>query len=84
MKRNCRRKDEERAVHERACKLRHMTDEQLCAALDKGGPSPQEVVEKFLHALTTRSDSGNRLSDATLRKIRLLAVEKGFLPEGEP
>ena len=79
MKRNCRRTDEERAVHERACKLRRMTDEQLCAAMDRGNATQQETVERFLHALTMRSESGTRLSDATIRKIRGIAVEKGFI-----
>lgn len=33
-KKNCRRTDEERAIHDRATRLRKMTDAQLCAFID--------------------------------------------------
>ena len=33
-KKNCRRTDEERAVHDRATRLRKMTDAQLCDFID--------------------------------------------------
>lgn len=33
-KKNCRRSDEERAIHDRATRLRKMTDTQLCAFID--------------------------------------------------
>ncbi len=33
-KKNCRRTDEERAIHDRATRLRKMTDAQLCAFVD--------------------------------------------------
>ena len=34
MKRNCRRTANEREIHERAVKMKKMTDEQLCAYID--------------------------------------------------
>jgi hypothetical protein len=33
-KKNCRRSDEERAIHDRATRLRKMTDAQLCDFID--------------------------------------------------
>lgn len=33
-KKNCRRTDEERTMHDRAIKIRKMTDEQICAFID--------------------------------------------------
>lgn len=33
-KKNCRRTDEERAIHDRATRLRKMTNAQLCAFID--------------------------------------------------
>lgn len=84
MKRNCRRTPEERSLHDRACRLRRMTDEQLCAEVDRAcaGATPQDVIEGFLSSLGTRTASGARVSDATIRKLRAVAVEKGFLPGG--
>lgn len=80
MKRNCRRSDEERAVHERACRIRRMTDDQLCAYVDGRSSTTQEIIERFLRCLTTRSPDGTRISDATIRKLRAVAKENGFLP----
>ena len=80
MKRNCRRDENEKAIHDRATKARRMTDAQLCAALDAGSSNGPEIIERFLHSLGTRSADGTRISDATIRKLRAAAVEKGFLP----
>ena len=80
MKRNCRRDDEERAIHDRACRIRRMTDDQLCAYVDGRSTSPAEVIERFLGCLGTRSADGTRISDATIRKLRAVAKDKGFLP----
>ena len=33
----------------------------------------------FIDSLATRSDTGLRVSDATIRKIRAMAVENGYL-----
>ena len=66
MKRNCRRTDDERDQHDRATRIRKMTDAQICSYID---------------SLAVRTDSGNRISDATIRKIRQMAYEMGFLTE---
>lgn len=82
MKRNCRRSDEERAIHDRACRIRRMTDEQICTYIDGRNTSTAEVIERFLGCLGTRSTDGTRISDATIRKLRAVAQAKGFLPGG--
>lgn len=47
-KRNCRKSEEERRIHEQAVKLRKMTDEQLVATFElrAGKPQEQEPYEK--------------------------------------
>ena len=88
-KRNCRRTDTEREQHERATRVRKLTDAQLCDYLDElaappppAGPSAGEVVNKFIDDLAIRSDTGLRISDATIRKIRQMATEKGYFQPG--
>lgn len=39
-----------------------------------------QTIERFLRSLGTRTEGGVRVSDATIRKLRVLAQEKGFLP----
>lgn len=86
--RNCRRTSVEREQHERAIRIRKMTDAQLCEYMDgleagsrPVGPSEPEVIGSFLDSLAIRTASGLRVSDATIRKIREIAVEKGLLPD---
>lgn len=85
-KRNCRKTDIEREQHERATRVRKMTDAQLCEYLDKlveqRPPALRrwEIVNNLLEALTVRTDDGLRISDATVRKIREIAKQRGFLP----
>ena len=43
-------------------------------------PENRETIERFLRSLGTRTEGGVRVSDATIRKLRALAQEKGFLP----
>lgn len=85
-KRSCRRTEDEKAIHDRACRVRKMTDAQLCTHLDElataAGQPPEEVIEDFLQALTVRTTDGTRVSDATIRKLRAIAVDKGFLKGG--
>lgn len=83
--RNCRRTDAEREQHERAVRIRKLTDAQLCAYVDglaappaPAGPSRDEIIAEFLDRLTIRSDTGIRVSDTTIRKIRQWAAEMGY------
>lgn len=84
--RNCRRNETQREQHERAVRIRKMTDAQLCDYIDNleagnrpAAPNPPEIIADFLDKLTTRSDSGLRVSDATIRKLRQWAVEMGCI-----
>lgn len=84
---NCRRTDLEREQHERAISVRKMTDAQLCEYLDglsagsrPAGPTREEIVYELLEALGVRGPDGLRMSDATIRKIREIAVSRGFIP----
>lgn len=85
-KRSCRRTEDEKAIHDRACRIRKMTDAQICTHMDKlaaaKGPPPEAVIEDFLQALTIRTTDGTRVSDATIRKLRAIAADKGFLKGG--
>lgn len=83
--RNCRRTSTEREQHERAVRIRKMTDAQLCEYIDDleagnrpAAPNQAEIVADFLDKLTIRSDTGIRVSDATIRKLRQWATEMGY------
>lgn len=88
-KRSCRRTGFEQEQHDRAIRVRKMTDAQLCAYLDglEGRNPPttisqderEKVIDGFIDSLATRSDTGLRISDATIRKIRAMAIENGYL-----
>lgn len=89
-KRNCQKTGAEREQHERATRVRKMTDAQLCEYLDglSAGQRPAcpdrvKVVAELLEALSVRTDDGLRISDATIRKIRDIAQQRGFLPSAE-
>lgn len=91
MKRNCRRTDDERDQHDSATRIRKMTDAQICSYIDgleqkaaAAAAAPrktEDAIRHFVDSLAVRTDSGNRISDATIRKIRQMAYEMGFLTE---
>ena len=90
-KRNCRKTDIEREQHDRAIRVRKMTDAQLCEYLDGLGvtrvepqPSKEEIITDFLEAITIRRDDGLRVSVAsqTAHHIRETAERLG-VKEGE-
>lgn len=77
-KRSCRRTDEENRIHEKAVKLRKMTDEQLVgyvegrtAKVEKTGPD----IAEFLEGL----NSLHGIGAATVSKIVAHAKERGYL-----
>lgn len=87
-KRNCRRTGDERGLHERAIRVRKMTDAQLCEYLDSleagnrpAGPTREEIINDFLDAISIRGADGLRVSDATIRKLREIARNRGLLPD---
>ena len=66
MKRNCRRTDDERDQHDRATRIRKMTDAQICSYIDG--------LEQKAAAVTA---APKKTEDA----IRQMAYEMGFLTE---
>lgn len=77
-KRSCRRTYEENRIHEKAVKLRKMTDEQLVkyvenqvVATEKSGPDISSFVEEL--------NSLRGVGAATVSKIRAYAVERGYV-----
>ena len=50
------------------------------AAIENVLADEERVIDRFLRSLSVRTEAGVRVSDATIRKLRALAVEKGFLP----
>ena len=81
-KRNCRMTDQERERHERATKIRKMTDDQICDLLDELNGRPGKAIENLLYYCGLRDpETDLRISDATIRKIRQIAVSRGFLLE---
>ena len=89
MKRNCRRTDDERDQHDRATRIRKMTDAQICSYIDgleqkaaaaAAAPTKTEdAIRHFVDSLAVRTDSGTRTSDAPIRNTRQMAYEMGFL-----
>lgn len=87
---SCRRTGQEREQHERAIHVRKMTDAQLCEYLDglaagnrPSGPTREEIIAEFLAELGVRGDDGLRMSDATIRKVREIAVSRGYISREE-
>ena len=75
-KRSCRRTGFEQEQHDRAIRVRKMTDAQpIVISQDE----LEKVINGFIDSLATRSGTGLRVSDATIRKIRAMAVENGYL-----
>lgn len=68
-----------------------MTDAQICSYIDgleqkaaavaAAPKKTEDAIRHFVDSLAVRTDSGNRISDATIRKIRQMAYEMGFLTE---
>ena len=54
-------------------------DTQKAAAAAAAPTKTEDAIRHFVDSLAVRTDSGNRISDATIRKIRQMAYEMGFL-----
>ena len=85
-KRNCRKTDLEREQHDRAIRIRKMTDAQLCEYIDGLTPqssstTPEEIISNFLDLLTVPTDKGLHVSRMTANKVRQIAEQRGFLAE---
>ena len=83
-KRNCRKTDLEREQHDRAIRIRKMTDAQLCKYIDsltQQISQPEEIISNFLDLLTVPTDKGLHVSRMTANKVRQIAEQRGFLAE---
>lgn len=81
-KKSCRMTENERQKHERAVKLRKMTDDQLCAYVDSlEGRERKSVpsIEDFIRHLAGKVGSGNGIGQSTVDKIARIAMEDGFM-----
>lgn len=90
-KRNCRRTEDEVRIHEKAVKVRKMTDEQLVHYIEdrvekarsegfnNGKSSVEKVksVKEFLEEIRTLKVPG--IGTATVNKLEKAAVENGYI-----
>lgn len=77
MKRNCRRTEEERRIHNEAVRLRKMTDEQLVAATRRAPEPAADHLGTLLAGLSAGECRG--VKGATVYKIIEYARERGLL-----
>lgn len=72
---------EERSTHERAVKLRKMTDTQLCSYIDglTSGGSITAGVEAFIDHLDKACGTGNGIGKSTVHKLRRFAQQEGYI-----
>lgn len=79
-KRSCRMTDTEKEMHDRAVKIRKMTDEQLCKYIDDTqgkNDTRDKSVSKFLTCVAGMKGIGK----TTENKLYYLAREKGFIDQ---
>lgn len=77
-KRSCRMTDTEKEMHDRAVKIRKMTDEQLCKYIDDTqgkNDTRDKNVSEFLACVAGMRGIGK----TTGNKLYSLAREKGFI-----
>lgn len=73
-KRNCRRTDEEKAVHDRAVSLRKMNDQALCDFMDK---QHKDGIELAKGSAQEEADARKNERDAIDRFIEYLQEKVG-------
>lgn len=80
-KKNFQKTPLERAQHEKAVKVRKMTDSQLCEFLDTLADEVQDnkTVKSFLKLLEEGDYRG--IGSATVAKIKNIALKEGFIEE---
>jgi hypothetical protein len=71
-------------MHERAVKIRKMTDEQLCRYLDglQGGTAAgayKNKVAEFIQHLDMMSGTGNGIGKSTVYKLQKFAEKEGYV-----
>lgn len=93
-RRSCRRTEQEDIFHDRAVKIRKMTDEQLCTYIDKTietayqkglaenkhpEPSSEKSVGEFIAAIAKAKVPG--IGVVTIKKLLKVATENGYIKE---
>lgn len=78
-RRSCRRSSEEARQHDTAVKVRKMTDEQLCAFVDRTAPA--FALGRFFDRLGELVGSGNGIGAGTVAKLRKIALQEGYTDE---
>lgn len=91
-KRNCRRSDLEKEQHERATRIRKMTDSQICEYLDSLAPvkdcphdcagapdTAARVIDQLLCKLDESCGTGNGIGKSTVFKLRKFVEKEGLL-----
>ncbi|TCX51965.1 MULTISPECIES: hypothetical protein [unclassified Dehalobacter] len=81
-RRNCRKNDQERMMHERAVRIRKMTDEQLCRYIDSlsaGSAGSKNRVSEFIQDLDIKSGTGNGIGKSTVYKLQIFAEKEGYI-----
>lgn len=82
-KKNCRMTETERRIHDRAVRIRKMTDEQLCEYLNSLANYKSEQnnssVDDFICSLQEKAGTGNGIGKATVGKIKEFAIAEGFI-----
>lgn len=94
-KRNCRKSEEEKVMHEKAVKIRKMTDYQLCIYIDalkdnayedgfrdgknQAKPASGNAIEEFIQRLDVMSGTGNGIGKSTVYKLRKFAEKEGYI-----
>ncbi len=93
-KRNCKKSEEERKMHEDAVKIRKMTDCQICMYIEaikneayssgfKDGKNQGQVcsnsISRFIQHLDILSGTGNGIGKTTVCKINNFAKDNGYL-----
>ena len=91
-KRNCRRSDLEKEQHERATRIRKMTDTQICEYLDSlnrtrccpsdcdGAPgSAARIIDRLICRLDESCGTGNGIGKSTVFKLRKFVEKEGLL-----
>lgn len=90
MKKHCKLTPAEKAKHDKATKIRKMTDEQIFTyiadqhhkAYELGLSFGEDRVHDFILALSCKSSTGNGIGPATVAKLREFAKNEGFISEG--
>lgn len=81
-KRNCKRSGLEKIQHDTAVKIRKMTDEQICDFINEiSNSKSNDDITRFLDKLEELKGIG--IGTKIIAKLRKIAVENGFIMEGE-